>query len=408
MSDLTMIVKVRLKPTSKQSSQFADVSEIYRQACNIVSIWYFNHHFNVARSDFNKDMYYVLKETFPKLNTAMIQSTYRTVKARYDTVETQLSKKPYKVWSGKYSKKGKKIYLRIDRDLEWLQKNIYFKRPQADYLRNINYSFTHKYSQISLNVLGKRIKVDYSHNFNNLLFAQTSKLGTAKLVNTCSHWYLHIPVTFDVTLLNNDQIQHVVGIDRGLRFLATCYDEKGKTNFISGKHTLQVRRKYKKLRTELQKRGTKSAKRRLKKIGNRENRWMSDVNHQLSKTLVNQFESETLFVLEDLTGVKKTVKQRKQDDRYEQASWAFYQLEMDLTYKALQAHSLVIKVPAQYTSQRCPHCGRINKANRNHSLHLYKCDRCGYSSNDDRIGAMNIYQLGLMSRNGIKNVKFNK
>ena len=94
MSDLTMTVKVRLKPTSKQSSLFADVSEIYRQACNIVSIWYFNDYFNVARSDFNKDMYYVLKETFPKLNTAMIQSTYRTVKARYDTVETQLSKKP--------------------------------------------------------------------------------------------------------------------------------------------------------------------------------------------------------------------------------------------------------------------------------------------------------------------------
>ena len=254
MSDLTLTIKVRLKPTSKQSSLFADVSEIYRQACNIVSIWYFNNHFNVARSDFNKDMYYALKETFPKLNTAMIQSTYRTVKARYDTVETQLSKKPYKVWSGEYNKKGKKIYLRIDRDLEWLQKPIYFKRPQADYLRNINYSFTHKYSQISLNVLGKRIKVDYSHNFNNLLFAETSKLGTAKLVNACGHWYLHIPVALDVTPLNNDQIQHVVGIDRGLRFLATCYDEKGKTNFISGQHILQVRRKYRKLRAELHQR----------------------------------------------------------------------------------------------------------------------------------------------------------
>lgn len=94
---------------------------------------YFN--INVARSNFNKDMYYVLKETFPKLNTAMIQSTYRTVKARYDAVETQLSKKPYVVWSGEYNKKGKKIYLTIDRDLEWLQKPIHFKRPQADLIK---------------------------------------------------------------------------------------------------------------------------------------------------------------------------------------------------------------------------------------------------------------------------------
>lgn len=134
-----------------------------------------------------------------------------------------------------------------------------------------------------------------------MLFAKTSKLGTAKLVNTCGHWYLHIPVALDVTLLHNDQIQHVVGIDRGLRFLATCYDEKGKTNFISGKRILQVRRKYKKSRAELQKRGTKSAKRRLKKIGNRENRWMSDVNHKITKTLVNHYGENTLFVLEDLT-----------------------------------------------------------------------------------------------------------
>ena len=68
----------------------------------------------------------------------------------------------------------------------------------------------------------------------------------------------------------------------------------------------------------------------------------------------------------------------------------------------------MIEIPAQYTSQRCPRCGRINKDNRDHDLHLYKCDRCGYSSNDDRVGAMNIYALGLMVRNGIENAKFKK
>ena len=46
-----------------------------------------------------------------------------------------------------------------------------------------------------------------------------------------------------------------------------------------------------------------------------------------------------------------------------------------------------------YTSQRCPKCGRINKDNRDHDLHLYHCDCCGYSSNDDRIAAINIQYL---------------
>ena len=395
MTEQILTVKVRLKPTNKQAEQFDAVSEFYHQACNIVSAWYFDKHFAVTRKDFNKDMYYLLKNRYPKLNTAMIQSTYRTVKARYDTIKTQLVKKPYRIWSGKYDNNRRKRYLSIKRDLEWLQKPIMFHRPQADYLRNINYSFTRKYSQISLNVLGKRIKVDYCHNFNNLLFASNSSLGTAKLVNACGHWFLHIPVAFDVTKLNNSQINHVVGIDRGLRFIATCYDEKGKTLFVNGKKVLETRRKYKKLRAELQAKGTKSAKKRLKKIGQRENRWMTDVNHRLSKTLVNHYGKNTLFVLEDLTSVTfDTTKNCRKDNRYEHSSWAFYQLEQFLAYKAQLKHSKVIKVSAQYTSQRCPKCGRINKENRNHSLHLYQCDRCEYSSNDDRIASMNIQYLG--------------
>ena len=395
MTEQILTVKVRLKPTNKQAEQFDAVSEFYRQACNIVSAWYFDKHFAVARKDFNKDMYYLLKNRYPKLNTAMIQSTYRTVKARYDTVKTQLVKKPYRIWSGKYDDNKRKRYLSIKRDLEWLQKPIMFHRPQADYLRNINYSFTRKYSQISLNVLGKRIKVDYCHNFNNLLFASNSSLGTAKLVNACGHWFLHIPVAFDVTKLNNSQINHVVGIDRGLRFIATCYDEKGKTLFVNGKKVLETRRKYKKLRAELQAKGTKSAKKRLKKIGQRENRWMTDVNHRLSKTLVNHYGKNTLFVLEDLTSVTfDTTKNRRKDNRYEHSSWAFYQLEQFLAYKAQLKHSKVIEVSAQYTSQRCPKCGRIRKENRDHKLHLYVCDKCGYKSNDDRIASMNIQYLG--------------
>ena len=404
-----LTIKVRLKPNNKQAQQFINVSNIYRQACNIVSQWYFDNHFGVARKEFNRDMYYKLKETFPKLNSAMIQSTYRTVKARYDAIQTQLSKKPYKVWSGKYNNQHKKIYLSIKRDLYWLQKPVIFSRPQADYLRNTNYSFTRHYQQISLNALGHRIKVDYSHNFNNLLFGNDTKLGTAKLVSIGKHWYLHIPAIININDFNKDKVQHVVGIDRGLRFLATCYDEQGKTLFASGKKVLQKRRKSKELRQQLQSKGTKSAKRRLKKIGQRENRWMSNINHQLSKTLVNHYGKNTLFVLEDLTDVTfNTTKNRKQENRYEHNSWAFYQLEQDLTYKAHLNNSQVIEVDAHYTSQRCPKCGRINKDNRDHDLHLYHCDCCGYYSNDDRIAAINIQYLGTEYMSDNDHPKFGK
>ena len=102
----------------------------------------------------------------------------------------------------------------------------------------------------------------------------------------------------------------------------------------------------------------------------------------------------------------ETTKNRKKENRYEHNSWAFYQLEQDLTYKANLNQSYVCEISPEYTSQRCPKCGRINKTNRNHDLHLYQCDRCGYKSNDDRIAGMNIQFLGTEIISGITNPKF--
>lgn len=404
-----LTIKVRLKPTAEQAKEFKDVSVAYRDACNVVSQWYFDHHFKMSRKDFNKNLYYPLREQFSTMNSAMIQSTYRTIVGRYKTVETQLKRKPLYVPSGKFDKNGKEVWQPIKRNLNWLWKPILFKRPQADYVRSMNYSFVENANRLSMNVLGKREKVAFDRYFLDVLLSKNVRLGTAKLVHACDKWYFHVSLTFETPdLLEDDQVKHVVGIDRGLRFLITAFDSRHQTKFISGKQVSERRKHYKQVRAQLQAKQTSSARRRLKKIGQRENRWMSDINHQISKALVEYSGSETMFVLEDLSGVKKTVKKRQKENRYEQNSWAFYQLETDLTYKALRNHSKVIEVPAQYTSQRCPRCGRINKDNRDHDLHLYQCDRCGYSSNDDRIGAMNIYVLGLMVRNGIENAKFNK
>ena len=113
--------------------------------------------------------------------------------------------------------------------------------------------------------------------------------------------------------------------------------------------------------------------------------------------------------MEDLVGVTfETTKNRKKENRYEHHSWSFYQLEQDLTYKAKLNHSDVIKVNPQYTSQRCPKCGRISKDNRDHDLHLYTCDNCGYKSNDDRLAGMNIFELGKRYLQGDDKPKFVK
>ncbi|MHC3376663.1 RNA-guided endonuclease TnpB family protein [Ligilactobacillus equi] len=403
----TLTAKVRLYPNHEQTQQFEEVTKEYQRLCNIVSQWYFDEHFLPERKRFQKEMYHDLRAK-SNLNSLMVQSVFRTVNARYKTVQTQLKQRPFKYKTDEIgAKTGKNVWKYIPRDLEWLRKPIKFSRPQADYVRSYNYSFVQKGTKISINVLGKRIKVPFNATYLPFsLEDKDIKLGTAKLVCLKGHWFLHMSYTKAISEWQKEDNQHVVGIDRGLRFLTTAYDEKDKTNFVSGKNIAYKRKKYAYLRSKLQAKGTKSAKRKLKRLAHQENRWMADINHCLSKTLVERYGQNTLFVLEDLTNVTFEKSNSNKDQTRELHSWSFYDLQTKLTYKAQRNQSQVLIVSANYTSQRCPRCGQIRKENRNHSLHEYKCVNCGFRTNDDRVGAMNLQELGKQYISGVERPKF--
>lgn len=384
--EISLTIKARIYPSQSEAESLKKTMEAYRQGCNYASQYVFNNNFELGQSKLNKALYHDLRDTFD-LKSQMAQSVLRTVIARYKTVATWLSQKPYKC-----------LGYKIKRDLTWLWKPITFSRPQFDLVRNRDWSFKND-SQVSLNTLDGRIICQIS--MSGFEKYQDWQFGSARVLKSDKHWYLHISASREIDDYDTNQTRHVIGIDRGLRQIVTCYDEKGKTLFKNGKQIAKKRNHYKQLRRHLQLTNTKSSKRRIRKIGQRENRWMSDYNHCLSKTLVEKYGTDSLFVLEDLTDVTfNTVNNRKREDRYEHCSWSFYDLEQKLTYKAHLNHSEVIKVDAYCTSQRCPKCGRINKENRKHNLHLYICDKCGYKSNDDRIGAMNIQNLGTMYVSG--------
>lgn len=397
---MQVTIKVKLKITnSETASSFSKTMEQYRQACNYVSEYIFNHDFDMKQSRLNKELYAKLRNLF-SLKSQMAQSVIRTVIARYKTVKTQMSRRPYK-----YQDQNTGEWYRETRNLAWLCKPISFNRPQIDLQRNRDWSYLSN-GQLSINTLDGRVKASpVCHGFSQY-FDGTWKFGLAKLLKSGNKWYLHISATKEVADFDKQEVKHVVGIDRGLRFLATIYDEQGKTAFFDGKAIMRKRAKYQKLRATLQAKGTKSAKRRLKKLSGRENRWMSDVNHCLSKTLVQRYGANTLFVLENLNGVSFERADLPKSLRSQNKSWAFYQLEQFLTYKAHLNNCEVVEVSAKYTSQRCPKCGVIKKDNRNHGKHEYRCANCGYRSNDDRIGAMNIQLLGTQYISGQEQPKF--
>ena len=364
MEQMTITAKIQISATVDDKVLLDKTMSVYADACNYVSDYVFRTH-DLKQFSLNKVLYSELRERFG-LKSQMAQSVFKTVIARYKTI--------------------------LENESKWIKPS--FKKPQYDLVWNRDYSLTQ--NRFSVNTLNGRVKLPYFSEGMSKYFDHTVyKFGTAKLVNKHGKYFLHIPVTYDVKESNISDIRNVVGIDRGINFVVATYDSKHKSGFVSGKAIKQKRANYSKLRKELQMRHTPSARRRIKAIGQRENRWMQDVNHCVSKALVKSNPKHTLFVLEDLSGVRNATERVKTKDRYVSVSWSFFDLEQKLMYKAKQNQSIVIKANPSYTSQCCPVCGHIEKANRNKKLHLFTCKNCGYKSNDDRIGAMNLYRMGI-------------
>ena len=325
---IQVTIKTKLKISNSEIAlSFSKTMKQYRQACNYVSEYIFNHDFDMKQSRLNKKLYTKLRNLF-SLKSQMAQSVIRTVIARYKTVKTQMARRPYK-----YQDKNTGEWYRKVRDLNWLHKPISFNSPQVDLQHNRDWSYLSS-GQLSINTLYGRVKVDpVCHGFSQYLDG-TWKFGLAKLLKSSNKWHLHVSATKEVADFDKQMVKHVVGIDRGLRFLATSYDEQGKTVFFDGQAIIRKHAKYQKLRATLQTEGTKSAKKRLKKLSGRENRWTSDVNHCLSKTLVQKYGANTLFVLENLNSVSFERTDLPKALHSQNKSWTFYQLEQFLTYKA--------------------------------------------------------------------------
>lgn len=361
---MTVTAKIQLVVSAENCELLDSTANAYRNACNFVSEYIFRTH-NLKQFSLNKELYYEIREKFG-LGSQMTQSVLKTVISRYKTIRTNQH--------------------------EWIQPK--FKIPQFDLVWNRDYSLSQNY--FSVNTLNGRLKLPYyAKGMEKYFDKETYRFGTATLVFRHKRYFLHIPVTFEVNKCCDSDICNVVGIDRGINFVVATYDSKHQSGFVSGKVIKQKRGHYKNLRKQLQQVGTPSSRRRLKAIGQRENRWMQDVNHCVSKALVESNPKHTLFVLEDLSGVRSATEKIRVKDRYVSVSWSFYDLEQKLIYKAMQHQDKVIKVNPAYTSQCCPVCGHTEKANRNKKIHLFCCQNCGYKSNDDRIGAMNLYRMGI-------------
>ncbi len=244
-----------------------------------------------------------------------------------------------------------------------------------------------KDNELSITTLGKRIKLQYRSR---------KPLETYELCTQSELSYDKVKGKFYVTFFRvenekaNDEVKDFLGVDLGIVNLATCSDGE----VISGEKVETYRKKITARKARLQSKGSRSAKRRLKKISKKENNFKKNTNHVISKRLVQKAKALKVGLkLEDLN-FKKQVPQKgwtkeQKDNNAKRGKWTFNQLRSMIDYKAKLLGVPVLYINPAYTSQKCSKCGHTHEENRL-TQSEFKCTSCGYSENADLNAAINI------------------
>ena len=248
------------------------------------------------------------------------------------------------------------------------------------------------------------------------------------------------PEAAELDVLLADPNTLVMGVDLGIKCPAVSYSTDGKVRFFgNGRENRYKRRKFYARRKKLQK---AKKLRAIKRVSDKEARFMRDRDHQVSRAIVNEAirQGAKVISLEDLDGIREgctkstptrksrknadkpkvdlvaknagesvqlelfsesetmTKKQRRKARKLSKKqivarrknnrslnSWSFYRLTKFIEYKAALAGIRVIRVDPYKTSQRCPSCGEAHKAKDR----KYVCE-CGFYAHRDVVGAINI------------------
>lgn len=210
--------------------------------------------------------------------------------------------------------------------------------------------------------------------------------GQCDLVFIKNKFYLM--ATIDIIEDPQIEVGEFIGIDLGIINIAT--DSIGGS--YSGKEVSRNRHRRSTARKQYQRKGTKNAKRRLKKMSGRQHRFQTITNHRISKEIVTKAKALNMGIaMEDLTNIRTRIEQTVFNKRFHKSfgNWSFHQLRSFITYKAKLVGIPVVLVNPQNTSRACSSCGHCEKANRK-TQDKFVCKSCGYSDNADHNAALNI------------------
>lgn len=359
---MKLIVQIRLNPTKDQLDALVNTLRTVNAACNHVS--------DIA---FSRKIW---------RNYDLRAVTYGDVRARFG-LQSQLAQSAIKKVADAYGSGDKKHrHGNAHRQFRW-------NSAIAFDARNMKIFPTERTVAIST-IAGRLTGIRMACADWQADMLANNRFGETDLVYRDGAVYLFVSVDVPETECNQAR-NGFLGVDMGIVNIAATSDG----TVYSGTHLNHVRNKNLRLRRKLQQKGTKSAKRLLKKRSGREARFARDVNHCISKKLVTEAERTGRGIaIEDLEGIRARARSRK-PQRVALNSWSFHQLGQFTLYKGRRAGVPVIYVDPAYTSQQCSHCGNIDKNNRKQQA-KFACTNpdCGLVEHADLNAARNIANRG--------------
>ena len=384
---VTISAKLKLRHSPEQKAKLDAVSLAYRDALNFASEEAFKLDKTSSAPKLHAVTYKPLREKFG-LGAQLACTVEREVAASYKTQWTKLKQ------NIKSREKGftKKRYKGLDSAPKFVSRTL-------EYQYQRDYSWK-KDGRVSIGTLDGRLVLEFDGHQKHLDYIQQGcETGAAKLYYQKSRKQYFLIVALNIELPDPQPTDHknVVGVDVGQRYHFVATDKDGKSLFEKGAATGQRKDQFARTRKSLQRKGTRSATRRLVAVSGRERRFVADRNHVLSKMLLTRFPG-SIFGLEDLTNIrdrtegrsnpKASKKARKAKRRRSQ--WSFAELQTMLAYKAPLHGSLAVRVDANYTSQACHKCGHVSKDNRPGAGLEFVCEVCGHRGHADRVASVNI------------------
>lgn len=269
-------------------------------------------------------------------------------------------------------------------------------RKPAIIWNNQNYTVEKNYISVPFWVDNKcrRIQIEAVTTPEILECLQAHKLGTLRVTQKKSKWIAQVAI--EALCAETVDSPIVMGVDLNLKCPAVAVTNTGKVKFAgNGRQNKYVRRKHRSRRKKLGKAKKLNA---IRKSEDKEQRWMQDQDHKISRAIVNfaiqQHVSE--IRLEHLEGIRQTTRLSRKNER-NLHTWSFYRTAQYIEYKAKLAGIKVVYVDPAYTSQLCPVCGVRHKMKDRR----YKCSTCGYIGHRDIVGAINIIRAPVADGNSL-------